>query len=58
MELGILSSATGAAVVVAGLLSVVLFPLGALTLLRAGEKPAAVGQRDALGTTAHKPGRA
>jgi Kef-type K+ transport system membrane component KefB len=35
MELGILSPATGAALVVAGLLSVVLFPLGALTLLRA-----------------------
>lgn len=34
MELGILSPATGAALVVAGLLSVVLFPLGALTLLR------------------------
>jgi Kef-type K+ transport system membrane component KefB len=37
MELGILSPATGAALVVAGLLSVVLFPLGALTLLRAGK---------------------
>jgi hypothetical protein len=33
MELGILGPATGAALVVAGLLSVVLFPLGALTLL-------------------------
>ncbi len=41
MELGMLSPATGAAMVVAGLLSVVLFPLGALTILRAGEKPAA-----------------
>jgi Kef-type K+ transport system membrane component KefB len=39
MELGILSPATGAALVVAGLLSVVLFPLGALTLLRGGKKP-------------------
>jgi hypothetical protein len=40
MELGILSAAIGAAMVVAGLLSVVLFPLGALTLLR-GVKPGA-----------------
>jgi Kef-type K+ transport system membrane component KefB len=39
MELGILNPAVGAAMVVAGLLSVVLFPLGALTILRAG-KPA------------------
>jgi Kef-type K+ transport system membrane component KefB len=41
MELGMLSPATGTAMVVAGLLSVVLFPLGALTILRAGEEPAA-----------------
>jgi Kef-type K+ transport system membrane component KefB len=41
MELGILSPATGAALVVAGLLSVVLFPLGALTLLRGSKKPSA-----------------
>lgn len=47
MELGILSPATGAAMVVAGLLSVVLFPLGALTLLRAGKEP-----------TANRPGEA
>src|SRR5215216_3076162 len=48
MELGILSPAIGAAMVVAGLLSVVLFPLGALTLLRGGRKPTAVVQRDGL----------
>jgi Kef-type K+ transport system membrane component KefB len=48
MELGILSSAIGAAMVVAGLLSVVLFPFGALTLLRDIGKPAAVHQRDGL----------
>jgi len=48
MDLVILSSAIGAAMVVAGLLSVVLFPLGALTLLRDGGKPAAVPQRDGL----------
>ena len=39
MELGILSPATGAALVVAGLLSVILFPLGALTLLRGCKRP-------------------
>ncbi|MEJ7631579.1 MAG: cation:proton antiporter [Rubrobacteraceae bacterium] len=38
MQLGLLSAATGAAFVVAGLLSVLIFPLTALTLLRAGEK--------------------
>jgi hypothetical protein len=41
MELGILGAAIGAAMVVAGLLSVVLFPLGALTILRGGGKPGA-----------------
>jgi Kef-type K+ transport system membrane component KefB len=40
-SLGILSPATGAALVVAGLLSVVLFPLGALTLLRSSKRPSA-----------------
>jgi predicted Kef-type K+ transport protein len=34
MNLGLLSPVMGAALVIAGLLSVVLFPLGALTLLR------------------------
>jgi Kef-type K+ transport system membrane component KefB len=42
MELGLISQATGAAVVAAGLLSVLLFPLAALTLLGAGNVPAAV----------------
>jgi len=37
MELGLLSPAVEAAMVVAGLLSVVLFPLGALTILRGGK---------------------
>jgi hypothetical protein len=41
MELGILSPATGAALVVAGLLSVVLFPVAALTLLRGDKRPSA-----------------
>src|SRR5215204_366651 len=56
MELGILSPAIGAAMVVAGLLSVVLFPLGALTLLRDGGKPTAVSQRDDLDDTGDGPG--
>lgn len=47
MELGLLSPAVGAAMVVAGLLSVVFFPLGALTILRAG-KPAGPEQLDHL----------
>jgi Kef-type K+ transport system membrane component KefB len=37
MELGLLRAATGAALVTAGLLSVLLLPLGALTLLGRGE---------------------
>src|SRR3712207_2221533 len=56
MELEILSPAIGAAMVVAGLLSVVLFPLGALTLLRGGGKPAAVAQRDSLDDAGDEPG--
>ena len=57
MELGILSPAIGAAMVVAGLLSVVLFPLGALTLLRADEKQAVAAQREGLDGPVHKTGR-
>jgi Kef-type K+ transport system membrane component KefB len=55
MELGILGPAVGAALVVAGLLSVVLFPLGALTLLRGGTKPALAGRRDDLDDVGHEP---
>lgn len=44
-ELGILSPAVGTAMVVAGLLSVVLFPLWALTILRRNE-PARPGELD------------
>ena len=40
VELGELRPATGAALVLAGLLSVLMFPLLALTLLRDGENPA------------------
>jgi Kef-type K+ transport system membrane component KefB len=38
IELGLMSEATGAALIAAGLLSVILFPLGALAVLR-GEHP-------------------
>jgi Kef-type K+ transport system membrane component KefB len=55
IELGILSPAVGAAMVVAGLLSVVLFPLGALTLLRGGGKPTIAEQRDGLDDAGHEP---
>src|ERR671937_5157 len=42
MDLDLISEATGAALIAAGLLSVLLFPLGALTLLReAGERQTA-----------------
>jgi Kef-type K+ transport system membrane component KefB len=36
-DMGLISAANAASIVAAGLLSVVLFPLGALTILRAGE---------------------
>jgi Kef-type K+ transport system membrane component KefB len=49
MELAILSPAVGAAMVVAGLLSVVLFPLAALTILRGGKSAGA----DESGTPHH-----
>ena len=55
LELGILSPEIGAAMVVAGLLSVVLFPLGALTLLRGGERPIAVAERDGLDDAGDEP---
>ena len=44
MELGELSPATGATLVGAGLLSVVPFPLGALTLLRASKEPSSAAR--------------
>jgi Kef-type K+ transport system membrane component KefB len=55
LELGILSPAIGAAMVVAGLLSVVLFPLGALTLLQGGGEPGAAAQRDNLDDASDEP---
>jgi len=53
MDLGILSPAVGAAMVVAGLLSVVLFPLTALTILRG--KPAAPDDPDGLEHASREP---
>jgi Kef-type K+ transport system membrane component KefB len=41
MELGLITRATGAALIAAGLLSVLLFPLAALVLLRGGAEPQA-----------------
>jgi Kef-type K+ transport system membrane component KefB len=41
IQLGLISAANGAALVAAGLLSVLLFPLAALTILRRGEAPVA-----------------
>jgi Kef-type K+ transport system membrane component KefB len=55
MDLGLLSPAVGAAMVVAGLLSVVLFPLGALTILR-GRKPASPDGLDRFDRADHNPG--
>src|SRR5829696_1901544 len=54
MELGLLSPAVGAPMVVAGLLSVVLFPLDALTILRGG-KPAAPDELDRFDHASHEP---
>src|SRR5215208_1898433 len=54
MELGILSPAVGTAMVVAGLLSVVLFPLGALMILRGG-KPTAPEELDRFDHASHEP---
>jgi Kef-type K+ transport system membrane component KefB len=45
MELGTISEATGAALVGAGILSVLLFPLAALTVLKAGSGLRSDGQR-------------
>jgi hypothetical protein len=53
MQLGLLDRATGAALIAAGLLSVLAFPLAALTILRGGEpRPAAPSAAPA----AHRPG--
>ncbi len=47
MELGLLTKATGAALITAGLLSVILFPITALTLLRRGQLSSAPVQEQA-----------
>ena len=38
LELGLITKATGAALIAAGLLSVLIFPIIALTILRRSEK--------------------
>jgi Kef-type K+ transport system membrane component KefB len=48
IELDLLAPGTGAALVAAGLLSVLFFPLAALTVLRRGETPRAVAPLSAL----------
>ena len=58
IEVGVLSPAVGAAMVVAGLLSVVLFPIGALTLLGANEEQSVAGQRGGLDEAVRKTGQA
>ena len=54
MELGLMSPAVGATMVVARLLSVVLFPLGALTILR-GRQPGAADEPDGPHRADHEP---
>jgi Kef-type K+ transport system membrane component KefB len=49
MELGLISQATGAALVAAGLVSMLLFPLGALTLLRESSAVVASVEPEPLG---------
>ena len=56
MQLGLLDRATGAALIAAGLLSVLAFPLAALTILRGGERrpgpsPATAAGRSRLNPT-------
>jgi Kef-type K+ transport system membrane component KefB len=48
MELGLVSAANGAALVAAGLLSVLLFPLAALTVLRRADEPLEAAPEPAL----------
>ncbi len=52
MELGLLSQATGAAMVAAGLVSVLVFPAAALSVLGSGRKPVDAGDE-----LAGRPGR-
>jgi Kef-type K+ transport system membrane component KefB len=50
MDLGLIREATGAALIAAGLLSVLLFPVGALALLRSSERAVLPGvESEALG---------
>ena len=51
MDLGVVDQATGAALIAAGLLSVLLFPLLALTILRRGDRPVTVADAPRLTPT-------
>src|SRR5437763_10216274 len=49
LELGVLGTATAAALIATGLLSVLIFPLGALSLLRRAQPAPVSGQPSAMG---------
>jgi hypothetical protein len=49
LELGVLTKATAAALIATGLLSVLIFPLGALLLLRGAQPLPASSQPSAMG---------
>ena len=49
LELGVLTKATSAALIATGLLSVLIFPLGALSILRCAEPLPAGSQPSAMG---------
>jgi Kef-type K+ transport system membrane component KefB len=58
MDLGVIDQATGAALIAAGLLSVLLFPLLALTLLRRAESPVTRAEPQRLTPTTPQGGNA
>jgi Kef-type K+ transport system membrane component KefB len=58
MELGVVDQATGAALIAAGLLSVLLFPLLALTVLRRAEAPVTRAEPQRLTSTTPQGGNA
>jgi Kef-type K+ transport system membrane component KefB len=52
LDIGVITEANAAAFIAAGLLSVLIFPITALTLLRGAEKQPATGRQPALNTPA------
>jgi hypothetical protein len=50
LELGVLTEATAAALIATGLLSVLVFPLGALSILRRAQPLPASSQPSAMGS--------